>query len=219
MAARKKILTRLDLTSRASVKMHSHLSFAVPWIQATPQQRILKRCITTMSLSFTPPLAGESHPQLQVSAVDPRGLIQINQILEPLNLHIIPRAKYAEWLATKYIEQTSSGVISAVDLSAQAFVKPKRGIEYLESRTYQPGDTLRDIDWKHTLKLRQMVVKKYTEAGEQAAIIAVNLSVTDAEAADKLAFNLITVALTLAREGIAAALAGVAGANDLLSVQ
>jgi hypothetical protein len=105
------------------------------------------------------------------------------------------------------MEQTGSGVISSVNFSAQAFARPKRGIEYLESRTYQPGDKLRDIDWKHTLKMSQLIVREYQEAGEQTAIIAVNLSVADAEAADNLAFNLITVALTMARENIPTALA------------
>ncbi len=208
---------RLHLTSRTWVKMHSQLSFTVPWAQVTPQQIILKEGKTSLDLSFTPPLAVESRPQLQVSAVDPRGFIQINQLLEPLNLHIIPRAKYAEWLARRYLEQTGSGVISAVSLPSQALAKPKRGIEYLESRTYQPGDPLRDIDWKHTLKLSQLIVREYQEAGEQAVIIAVNLSVANAEAADNLAFNLITIALTLARENIPTALAAYNHQNVVLS--
>ncbi len=209
--------TRLHLTSQTSVKMHSQLSFTVPWVQATPQQIILNKGKTSLDLSFTPPLAGESRPQLQVSAVDPRGFIQINQLLEPLNLHIIPRAKYAEWLARKYLEQTGSGVISAVNLPSQALARPKRGIEYLESRTYQPGDPLRDIDWKHTLKLSQLIVREYQEAGEQAVIIAVNLSVADVEAADNLAFNLITIALTLTRENIPTALAAYNHQNVVLN--
>jgi uncharacterized protein (DUF58 family) len=90
---------------------------------------------------------------------------------------------------------------------SQPIIKPKTGIEYQESRTYQPGDPLRDIDWKHTLKLSQLIVREYQDGGERAAIIAVNLAVADEEAMDKLAFNLITVALTLARENIPTALA------------
>lgn len=209
--------TRLNLTSRTWVKMHSQLSFNVPWAQVTPQQTILEEGNTNLELSFTPPLAGESHPQLQISAFDPRGLIQINQLLEPLNLHIIPRAKYAEWLAMKYLEQTSSGAVSPINMSSQAYANQRRGIEYLESRTYQPGDPLRDIDWKHTLKLSQLIVREYQETGEQAVIIAVNLSVADAEAADNLAFNLLTVALTLTRENIPTALTAYNQQNIVLN--
>ena len=207
----------LHITNRASVRMHSQLSPADPWVKATPQRFILNNGKTRLDLSFTPPLAGQSCPQLQVSAIDPRGFIQINQLLEPLELHVIPRAKYAEWLARKYLEQTGTGIVAAATLPPKAIMIPKRGIEYLDSRTYQPGDQLKNIDWKHTLKLSQLIVREYTEAGEQAAIIAVNLSVTDAEEADKLAFSLITVALTLARENIPTALAAYNHQSVILS--
>ena len=197
----------LPITNTASAGLHIQLNPADPWVKAIPQRFTLNRGKTILDLSFTPPLAGQSHPKLQVSAIDPRGFIQINQLFEPLQLHIIPRAKYAEWLARKYLEQTGTGVITAATLPPKAIMMPKRGIEYLDSRTYQPGDQLKDIDWKHTLKLSQPIVKEYIESGEQAAIIAVNLSVADAEEADKIAFNLITTALTLTQEAIPTALA------------
>ncbi len=198
--------TRLNLTSRSRVKMHSQLRFTVPWVQVEPQQVILEEGSTNLELNFTPPLAGESRPQLNVSTFDPRGLVQINQLLEPLDLHIIPRAKYAEWLAMKYLEQTGSGVVSSMSVP-QDYANHRRGIDYMESRTYQPGDPLRHIDWKHTFKLSQLIVREFQETGELAVIIAVNLSVADAEAADSLAFNLLTAALTLARENAPIALA------------
>ena len=199
--------TPLKITSQASVQMRTYLSPAVSWVQVTPSQTILNRGLTGLNLSFTPPLAGQSRPGLRLSAIDPRGLIQINQWLEPIDLHIIPMAKYAEWLATKYLKQTGSGTIPEAAIRFKAIKKRKQGIEYQESRTYQPGDPLRAIDWKHTLKLSQLIVREYQDAAEQAAIIAVNLAVADEEAMDKLAFNLITVALTLARENIPTALA------------
>ena len=107
----------------------------------------------------------------------------------------------------RYLEQTGVGVTLTSAMPPKAVLIPRRGVEYFDSRTYQPGDQLRDIDWKHTLKLSQLIIKEYIEAGEQAAIIAVNLSVADADEADKLAFNLVTTALTLARETIPTALA------------
>jgi len=197
----------LYATSEASLRLHSLLSPADPWVKVTPRRFILSRAKTELSLTITPPLAGPSHPQLQVSVMDPWGFIQVNQLLEPVALHVIPRAKYAEWLAMKYLEQTTAGTTAASILPPKVIAIPKRGIEYFDSRTYQPGDYLRDIDWKHTLKLTQLIIKEYIEAGEQVAIIALNLSVTDAEAADKLAFNLITAAITLAQETIPTALA------------
>jgi len=208
----------LKITSKAPVQMRAYVSPDISWVQVTPSQTILNKGLTSLNLSFTPPLAGQSRPRLRISAIDPRGLIQINQWLEPLNLHIIPMAKYAEWLATKYLEQAGSGTIPEAAVRFKAIKKRKQGIEYQESRAYQPGDPLRDIDWKHTLKLSQLIVREYQDAGEQAAIIAVNLAVADEEAMDKLAFNLITVALTLARENIPTALAAYNHQKVILSI-
>lgn len=199
--------TRIRLNTHTISGLHGRLNFTVPWARVEPQQTTLHGGDTKLEITFTPPLAGESRPPLHISAIDPRGLIQINQLVEPLNLHIIPKATYAEWLATKYLEQTGSGVVPVTNPPSRNLLKPLRRVDYMESRTYQPGDILRDIDWKHTLKLSQLIVREYEETNEQAAIITVNLSVTDAEAADNLAFNLITVALTLARERIPTLLA------------
>lgn len=197
----------LHVTNNTSIRLHSLLSPADPWVKVTPQRFTLSNSETELKLTITPPLAGPTHPQLQISAIDPWGFIQVNQLLEPVELHVIPRAKYAEWLAMRYLEQAEAGATVASILPPKAILMPKRGIEYSNSRTYQPSDQLKNIDWKHTLKLGQLIIKEYIEAGEQAVIMAVNLSVADTEEADKLAFNLITTALTLAQETIPTALA------------
>ena len=197
----------LDIMSKASIMTHTLIIPVDPWSRATPQRFTLNGGKTRLNLAFTPPLAGASRPRFQLALLDPRGFIQTNQLLEPVELHVIPRARYAQWLAKKYLEQTGAGVIAAHALPPKAIMMPKRGVEYFDSRTYQPGDQLKDIDWKHSLKSSQPIIKEYIEAGEQSAIIAVNLSVADAEEADKLAFELITTALTLSREGISTALA------------
>jgi uncharacterized protein (DUF58 family) len=195
----------LRLTSRASVALRTCLRPADPWVQVAAPETVLRPGRGQMDINFTPPLAGQSRPRLQATAMDLRGLVRVTQLLDPLQLHIIPRAKYAAWLALKYLEQTNSGAIPEVKFR-QPIARPKRGTEYHASRSYQPGDPLRDIDWKHTLKLSQLIVREFQEAGEPAAIIAVNLSVADDEEADELAFNLITAALTMARENIPTAL-------------
>ncbi len=193
--------------SKASISLHSMLSPVDPWVKITPQRFTLDRVRMELNLTITPPLAGSSHPQLQVSVIDPWGLIQVNQIVEPVELEVIPRARYAEWLAMSYLEQTASRIGMTTTLPPRTVLMPKRGTEYFDSRTYQPGDSPKNIDWKHTLKLNRLIIKEYIDTGAQTAVIAVNLSVTDAEEADKLAFNLITTALTLAREAVPTALA------------
>ena len=197
----------LHATSGTSMRLHCLLTPVEPWLIVSPQRFTLNEARIALSLTVTPPLAGPVMPQLQVSATDHWGLVQVNQIVKPVELHVIPRARYAEWLAIRYLEQTGARA-EATSTSLPSITRmPQRGTEYHDSRTYQPGDRLRDIDWKHTLKLGQLIVKEYIETAQQGAIIAVNLSVTDAEEADKLAFNLITTALTLAHEAIPSALA------------
>lgn len=195
----------LYATSRTGVRLHCLVSPVDSWVRVNPQRFILNDTPVELGLSITPPLAGPTLPQCRVSVTDSRGLIQANQVIEPVELQVIPRAKYAEWLALKYLEQTGAKAMAAVSLDSARILKG--GMEYYDSRDYQPGDQLRDMDWKHTIKLSQLIVKEYIEVGRQMAIVAVNLSVGDAEEADKLAFSLITTTLTLAREAIPTALA------------
>ena len=193
----------LDARSRAPVGLHCLIGSLTPWLKVTPQRFTLTGDRVELNLTVTPPLAGPVCPRLQLSAIGPRGLFQVNQPVEPVALEVIPRAKYAEWLAIKFLEQAGAG--GAV--LPETVLVPRRGVEYFGNRGYQPGDRLKDVDWRYSLKLGQLIVKEYIEAGEQGAIIAANLAVSDAEEADKLAFKLITTALTLAREAIPTALA------------
>jgi hypothetical protein len=192
------------LTSKASTGLISAVASIEPWVRVKPKIINLDGVRIELLLSVVPPLAGPSRPQLRLTAVDTRGLIRVDHLAEPVALHVIPRAKYAEWLAMKYLEQAGTGSGESTIPEARA---PKRGTEYLDSRSYQPGDEMRYIDWKHTVKLNRLTVKEFVESGGQTAIIGVNLSVADAEEADKLAFDLITTALTLAQEMVPTALA------------
>ncbi len=196
---------RLDITSKARGEIQCLIRPEAPWVRVSPQRFSNSNGKMEVSLQLTPPLAGPTTVQLLVSVIDSRGLVQTNQTINPLELRVIPRAKYADWLARKYLESTGDGVIGTAS-TAKSTALLKGGIEYQESRSYRAGDELRTIDWKHTLKLSQLIVKEYADSREKAAIIAVNLAVNDAEEADVLAFNLITAALTLSRENIATSL-------------
>jgi uncharacterized protein (DUF58 family) len=162
-----------------------------------------------VNLAITPPLSGPSVLELRAFVVDPWGLIHTCQMLEAVELHVIPRARYAAWLAKKYLERVTPGTAS-VAVSFSLPKRPrglKRGVEYHNSRPYQPGDRLKDIDWKHTMKLRELIAKEYLEGPGQPGMIVANLDAEDSEKADMLAYSLIASALTLAREGIPTALA------------
>lgn len=197
----------IDLTNHSSTRIHCQFESREPWLKVAPLAAIVEKGEVTLNVSYTPPLAGNSRPQIQSITKDLRGFVEICQTFEPLELRIIPRARYAEWLARKYLERSGAGMTTAALMQLQTIVKPKGGTDYQESRDYTPGDQLKNIDWKHTLRLNRLIVKNYTNDEEPVTIIAVNLAVADAEEADKLSFRLITAALTLARENIPTALA------------
>ena len=178
------------------------------WVEVEPTNFVLpaKREIKA-TVRFTPPLAGPSKIRLKSSFVDARGLIQTGQIFEPLDLHIIPKAKYAQWLANKYLEQTSAGLGMAVDIPTPSSRATKRGVEFHGSRPYQSGDKLRDIDWRHSYMLGELIVKEFAGAQGQIGVIAADLTAKDAEDADELAYNFVMTALTLAVEALPSALA------------
>jgi uncharacterized protein (DUF58 family) len=59
-----------------------------------------------IEMTATPPLAGPVQPTIQVLLLDPWGFLFWGVDIYPLRLHVIPRARYAAWLARRYLEQT-----------------------------------------------------------------------------------------------------------------
>jgi len=49
-----------------------------------------------------------------------------------------------------------------------------RGLNFEEIRRYQPGDDIRQIDWKATLRLRQTQSRVYTEERERSVLLLVD---------------------------------------------
>jgi len=199
----------IKCVSKAKFPLHVSVNSSYSWIHTSRGRLSNLVGEAKIDLTLTPHLSGPSEPELELFYTDPWGLIQMRQIIKPVKLYVIPRARYAEWLARKYLEETASEVGARVSTFSPlaAGTVPKRGVEYYDSRLFQPGDTLRDIDWKHTAKLREFVIKEYVEEARQVAIIAVNLTAANAEEADKLVYSLITSGLTLAKESIPTAIA------------
>lgn len=158
------------------------------------------------SVWFTPPLAGPSKIQLRAAYTDNRGLVETGQLLEPLSLHIIPKARYANWLANKFLEQTAEGRGMTGSQSSKNLIS-KLGLDYHSNRPYQTGDPLKDIDWKHSYMLGELIVKQFSGSQGNVGVIVADLTAKDAEEADVLAYDLVMSALTLAKEGFPSALA------------
>lgn len=197
------------LKTKCNVPIFVSLSSAVSWVKVEQSEFVLPSgSEVNVTLSFTPPLAGPSKILLRALTVDSRGLILTGQNLEPLDLHIIPRAHYARWLALKYLERTASGssMVGSV-VSDSSGKSAKKGVEYYGSREYQPGDKWKNVDWKHTYLFGKLIVKEFAGAQGQNAILIADLTAKDSEEADKLAFDLVMSAYTFALESLPTALA------------
>jgi uncharacterized protein (DUF58 family) len=199
---------KFNLNAKAKAPLLVSLRTIDNWINVEPANFLLKsKSETKVDLKFSPPLAGPSKIHIQACFIDPRGLIQTGQILEPLDLHIIPRAKYAAWLAGKFLEQTASGRGMATPISTASSILGKQGVEFFGSRIYQSADRLKDIDWRHSYMLGELIVKEFSGAQGQVGVIVADLTAKSADDADELAYNLVMSALTFATEGLPSGLA------------
>jgi uncharacterized protein (DUF58 family) len=174
------------------------------WLKIKSPQLSFEKEPMLLEMSLAPNLSGPAEVDVQVYAFDCWGLTQTRFKMTPLRLLVIPRARYAGWLAKRYLESTKPGMLPMI--SNVSTIKPlygmRRGVEYYGSQLYQPGDELKSIDWKHSAKYNKMITKEFIEFHGQPAIMLVNLAAVDAEAADELAQKTIITALSLAREQI-----------------
>lgn len=180
------------------------------WLRLEPKVLLVEHSVEPgVRLQLSPPLSGPSEPEILGWLVDRWGLIEQAFELRPLQLYVIPRARYAAWIARKYLEGTGSGTLPLLSAPGtfRAATTSRTGIEYYGNRPYQLGDSPRIIDWKRTVKLGELVSKEFSELKGRPALLLVNLAVQDAEEVDKLAYKLITTALSLAQENIPSALA------------
>lgn len=199
---------KFRLMGRVRVPLLVSLRPVDAWVSVAPSDFLVTpKAETEVSVKFTAPLAGPSKLRINACYADMRGLVEVGQVLEPLDLHIIPRARYAAWLANKFLEQTSGGGSAVMPVAALGSRFSKRGVEFFGSRAYQVGDSLKDIDWKHSFKLGELVIKEFSGLQGQSGVIVANLTAKDADEADLLAYNLVMSALTLASEGLPSALA------------
>lgn len=198
------------LLSRFKLAGWAYLTSPYEWVKLKPCKASLTQGKFDLHISVNPPLAGPSSLRLTCLLLDRWGLIQRKAQLELAELLVIPRARYAAWLARRYLETTRSGAISpmaSTGSSLKSAAGSRRGIEYYGTRLYEPGDNLRSIDWKHSMKFNELVVKEFNTAQASSAAILLNLTVGNADEADQLIYTWLITSVTLAQEGIPTILA------------
>ncbi len=195
------------LTPRSALPCTLWLDGLAPWVKVEPGTMIFHEPVSA-HVRLTPPLSGPSKLRLYAAAVDPWGLTLTSQIVDVANVEIMPRAKYAAWLAERYLERTRAGTTAAAVLAVDSRRGRRGGADYAGPRPYEPGDALRRIDWKRTFKYNRFVVKEFRTTGAEAAILLIALEASDDDAVDRLMYDLVTTVLSLAHEGIPMVLAG-----------
>lgn len=192
-----------------------HLSSPVPWVKIEGRSVSMHRDVLTVMLRVTPPLAGPLRLVIDAVTIDPWGLIETRQRVPAAQVVVIPRARYAMRLAQRYLDRTGSGQTSLLGSPRASLVRSLRWGEYYGVRPYAPGDTSREIDWKHTVKFRQFIAKDFRGALGHGAILLVRLDAPDADSLDRLTYAFLTTVLTLAENDIPLVLAGYSRAGRI----
>ena len=180
-----------------------------PWMRLQPDVVPLAGESRALTVTVTPPLSGPASVTVTGYATDRWGLLQTRFVMETVRLRVIPRARYAAWLAKRYLAEARAGTLPMLSnvSTVLTLYGLRSGIEYYGSQLYQPGDSLKNIDWKHSIKYNKLISKEFADLRGQPAILLVNLAVGDAEQADKQSYNIVMAALSLAREQIPTSLA------------
>jgi uncharacterized protein (DUF58 family) len=202
--ARDTVETEVELQPHARLAARVYVELKDAWAKLSPQTFVVgSPGPVVVHLRVTPPLAGSKTVQARVLCADPWGLTVTGQDLALAHVRVIPRATYAVGLARRYLERTAGSQLTAAALrETQGAGGTRGGLDYYGARPYEPGDPLRDVFWKHTLKLRQLVMKERRGEYGEAVILAVNVWGSDAEDLDRASFTTLLSALTLAREGV-----------------
>lgn len=147
-------------------------------------------------------LSGPSRPQVRLGINGPRGLLSITVNSQPLEIRVIPRARYASWLAEKYLKGTGRGVeTTSTDIFGTATGK-MQGVEFQQLREYQPGDKLRQIDWNHTHKFGKFFIRERLDPTQGDVMIILNTVAENPEEADWIAYNLVMSSLSASQQGL-----------------
>ncbi len=202
--ARNTLDTGVSLHPRMRLAAHILVELDDEWASASPSWFVGNTVPVVVRVKLTPPLAGSKTLFARTHCVDPWGLLVTEQQVQLAHVVVIPRGTYAAHLARAYLAQTAAGMdaLSAQPQTQETTLVAQRGLDYYGARRYEPGDPLRDIFWKHTLKLRQLVVKERRGQFGEAVILAVNVWGSTADDLDQTAYSTVMAALTLAREDV-----------------
>lgn len=158
--------------------------------------------IAAIQTTITSQLSGQKRPSINLSLNGPWGLLSLEYSNIPLEIQVIPRARYAAWLAQKYLEGTGQGVDIRINEIPNPMRGKVRGVEFQQLREYQPGDRIREVDWHHSYKFRKLFVKERLEPPQGEVMIVLNTVAETPEEADWISYNLVMSCLSAVQQGL-----------------
>ena len=189
---------------------HVYVEGVDPQTRVAPHEFTCDTPTRTLQVDVSPALSGPTEIGGTFVVVDGRGLVAVRQRVELLRLDVVPRARMATKAAQLYLEgggQGSALVGETTSGAVQQLAVAFGGVEYVTSRVYVPGDSVRLLDWKHTAKLQHLVVREFEEDRGSSGVLAFNRIVSDVDQADRAVSELVSAALTAARMGLSASIA------------
>ena len=113
--AGREVKTVILLRNRTKLNSMLFLKSPYPWFRDAPNAFIpLDAGEIRIEAAVTPPLAGPAEIKLDACVIDPWGLSQIRFEISPVKLVVIPRARYADFLARKYLSGSKTGRLPLV---------------------------------------------------------------------------------------------------------
>ncbi len=207
--AGKKEDVQIRLNPITKLGMTLYFESDLDWVKINTQDIYLKGEESSLHLSVAPVLSGPSVVKISGYAIDQWGFFQTAFEISPLHLTVIPRARYASWLARKYLSGSNPGELplishAGINKMLKGF---RQGIEFYGNREYRDGDNMKNINWKASAKHNKLISKEFDEFRGQPAVLLINLIAGNGDELDKLAYNILVTAISLGQENIPTALA------------
>ena len=195
----KKLHGEIQLRNDSSAKYYISLSTKDPDIHVSVANPLVEgTSANVVSVDMQTKLAGLATPDICITRQDHLGLLWHGVLVQPVTAQVIPKAQYATWLAQRYLDQ--AGIECYTDIAPMT--ANNRGVVFSRLRPYHPGDRLRDVDWKHTAKAREAIVREHRDPQAGATILLVNVVTESPDEADWIAYQLVMSALSAAEANI-----------------
>ena len=200
----KRFTGKLQLYNHSTAKWYISLTTQDPHFRASITNPLMhSRSENQIDVNMETSLAGPVEPSIYITRQDHLGLLWHGEIMQPVTIQVIPKAQYATWLAQRYLDQAGTdGYTDMAPMTAN-----NRGVEFSSLRPYHPGDRLRDVDWKHTAKSRETIVREHRDPQAGATVLLVNIVAENPDQADWISYQLVMSALSAAKANVPVAFA------------